>query len=962
MSKGYKITRSNYTLKKRVQTVSGGVVYERDFMTTTNLGGWDSGAIPFGENNFKMYYRDISNAKKHPYHGEWLKNDCSDTPEIWTEECVPSSGTSEEEQIKIKPNFNSLLDFAYYGSCTELVKSTVVNIIKNFPAEMYVVGGDEHGLRRSGILKANENLIANNFDINLTDSIVPEGSNADRYFLKSYVNYNAVIGNGSASINQVSLVSNDRCGNFILDIYVDGYGKGSISGQTYESRVRLIKTNFPVGTRFFPSSKKIDEFFEGLDDFSSVVLNVNTNPIYSMVLDTPQETEKGVETYRITYTWPTENGWNLQIEGDRFQKYINGLLSISEFYDEYYTNNLWRMLTHDSIKAMDVAFADTGKNEDTEDYNIGTTRLEGLFWAIGRQFDEIKRSIDNIKNTSKVSYDGNNNLPDYFLTDILNLGGWEIRNIDETLSKNEKTAQIFTGITSGFSAKDANNEFLKRLRLTSTEILSKKGTRNGIESLLNLFGLLSYDMWRLLPVDANNKPWYDFKIDEYVAAVKESEYAVSTELEEPFKLETANLLKQSISVDTPEGAERDTLEGIPCQIKYVETNYGIYKYIVPWFDKSKTYDGDLYFQSRGGWGSHESEASGYDWDRLKFSGVGYDETVKYIIIVEKLPDLRNIPVSKLYNGAIAYVNDITSYLDELPTGYDLSSNYFELKNIENRYTISNEGWKNIPIEEIEERTSLVAKKIYYIEHLVENFLSNNPHVGYGKYDFGKEYIEYLENPLKYSIDKDNYEDEQMFYEDAYDCNGNLIFNNNTFLIEDEVQDNMKCWYFNPLGEKRNNVKVLTKNGNLSYYSQDDVELSFFNVEDTTYESDVFTFDFIEQDTGHTANEITCDSIINTKILKITFYIEKARKEEFIEFVNTTIMPYLIQMLPSDVIFTYNVEERNVESASISSTTPGAEVNDVNAVIGDREINDDFITGLPTDNDADNYIININENS
>ena len=196
MSNGYKITRSNYTLKRRHQTLSGGVVFERDFMTTTNLGPWDSGSIPYGENNFKMYYRATSNAKKHPYKGEWLKNDCSG--ETWTSGCVQDAVVGSAK-IRIKPNYNSLLDFAYYGSCVELVKSTITKIIKEVPAEMFVISGNEYGFN-------GESLLRNSFEINLTDTIVPEGENELRYFLNSYEQYYVKINNAVRTISLCSSV------------------------------------------------------------------------------------------------------------------------------------------------------------------------------------------------------------------------------------------------------------------------------------------------------------------------------------------------------------------------------------------------------------------------------------------------------------------------------------------------------------------------------------------------------------------------------------------------------------------------------------------------------------------------------------------------------------------------------------------------------------------------------------
>ena len=76
--KKYKINRSNYTLRTRHQLVKGGSVYERDFMTTTNLGGWDSGSIPHGENNFKMVYRDLDNGRKRIGEENWKTWTASD--------------------------------------------------------------------------------------------------------------------------------------------------------------------------------------------------------------------------------------------------------------------------------------------------------------------------------------------------------------------------------------------------------------------------------------------------------------------------------------------------------------------------------------------------------------------------------------------------------------------------------------------------------------------------------------------------------------------------------------------------------------------------------------------------------------------------------------------------------------------------------------------------------------------
>ena len=93
--------------------------------------------------------------------------------------------------------------------------------------------------------------------------------------------------------------------------------------------------------------------------------------------------------------------------------YLENLLTIARFYDEHYTNNLWENIVHEAIKNMDINFSNPSKDEDITDYRIGIDNIHGLMLAYARQFDDIKLSIENIKSSNTVSYDGNNNIPDY---------------------------------------------------------------------------------------------------------------------------------------------------------------------------------------------------------------------------------------------------------------------------------------------------------------------------------------------------------------------------------------------------------------------------------------------------------------------------------------------------------------------------------------------------------------------
>ena len=125
--------RSNYTIATKHKTLKDNRnIYVRDFMVTTNNGGWDSGSIPYGKSNFKMVRRnDVKQTRKHTY-GKWLMNGESD---VWTVEDIKtalkehSNETNSSGKSILTPNYTSLLDFAYFGSCTEMIKSSITNII-----------------------------------------------------------------------------------------------------------------------------------------------------------------------------------------------------------------------------------------------------------------------------------------------------------------------------------------------------------------------------------------------------------------------------------------------------------------------------------------------------------------------------------------------------------------------------------------------------------------------------------------------------------------------------------------------------------------------------------------------------------------------------------------------------------------------------------------------------------------
>ena len=68
-------TYSNYTLKQLHRTTTIGNIYERDFMTISDLNTYVPGSEPtYGLGNFKMVVDSTIGLKKKYRYGNWLKN------------------------------------------------------------------------------------------------------------------------------------------------------------------------------------------------------------------------------------------------------------------------------------------------------------------------------------------------------------------------------------------------------------------------------------------------------------------------------------------------------------------------------------------------------------------------------------------------------------------------------------------------------------------------------------------------------------------------------------------------------------------------------------------------------------------------------------------------------------------------------------------------------------------------
>lgn len=222
MSKYIK-SHSSFFLNNRHQSTKDGTIYEKEQLTVNGISEFSNvkGQTPiFRDGNFMLTTRYNRSTSRSFAPIKWSKNTYSGS--VWTSEVLdnyPDDKNSNDATIDFKFNYYSLKDFSYFGSCAELIRSSLSDISNKFPAEMYVStmqGLDASGKMietgiidkyyvKGGLDNAEYNdlgdatykyVVSNPFDINIINNVVyNEVSDNDRprYFSNGeYLNYDII--------------------------------------------------------------------------------------------------------------------------------------------------------------------------------------------------------------------------------------------------------------------------------------------------------------------------------------------------------------------------------------------------------------------------------------------------------------------------------------------------------------------------------------------------------------------------------------------------------------------------------------------------------------------------------------------------------------------------------------------------------------------------------------------------
>ena len=87
-----------------------------------------------------------------------------------------------------------------------------------------------------------------------------------------------------------------------------------------------------------PNNNVVEEFFEGLDDLESILLNRESKVKYTAKFRAPEDSSDGSKTELKTnqISWPLyRDKWNLKISGSAYISYVEELSTLGERIDNY---------------------------------------------------------------------------------------------------------------------------------------------------------------------------------------------------------------------------------------------------------------------------------------------------------------------------------------------------------------------------------------------------------------------------------------------------------------------------------------------------------------------------------------------------------------------------------------------------------------------------------------------------
>jgi len=395
-----------------------------------------------------------------------------------------NSENIESNNIKIFLNYDrkNLKNYAYFGSLKEFIRVEIEDIIEKFPSSLVVsslidgqvkitvLNNVYDSLTNKSTFNVPVSSFVNNFEMSYTEEDVLINSfsptNDLRNISANFLNYEISFPPFESGYKILEFTGSTTVSTGFLTIVCEG---NPFSGNTSLSITYHIK----------PIQNVIDNFFNSISYFQSYLLNRDTTPKYTATFSVIEEDSNGITSFtEQSFTFPTSDGYNIDINTSLYQLYLNDLNNLALTYDQYKTDLVSRFLTTSVLKEFDTP----------------NLKFDKMLKVYGRELDEIKLFIDSIAFSSTIQYNRElENLPDQLVKNFAKVLGFDVlQSINENdLLKffvSTGDSPIYGNNKTFLTPSEMDIELWRRIILNSSFLWKGKGTRKVLEFLFRFIG------------------------------------------------------------------------------------------------------------------------------------------------------------------------------------------------------------------------------------------------------------------------------------------------------------------------------------------------------------------------------------------------------------------------------------------------------------------------------------------
>jgi len=345
---------------------------------------------------------------------------------------IPTEDVDEYKQAELALDYNLITSLAYLGSAYSTVLIGINKIQEDYPNGFIIVTG----------VASTGTLMFNNSDTTTYG--------ADPFSVFDYTDYELIQTLSGAYDQTFDIIEPTTItgGTYSL-LFLDG---NPTTGGLYGHIIQ-------------PKTSTLDKFYSTLTQYELDLL---------------------IPPFDRTNYYPRDSVAtnNILFEGAEYDTFVDEETSWASLADNEDVNFIWRKL-----------YPDGQKNLDSDD-----GIMKKLISVMAANFDNIKKYQDQLKYQQTIGYETNNHISKDLVEKLSNQWNWSLgHNLiqDDYSSYMYSTYENYvTGQTQQkLSAKDVNFEIWRRVLSNLIHLYKKKGTKEAIKYISNIYGLPEALLW-----------------------------------------------------------------------------------------------------------------------------------------------------------------------------------------------------------------------------------------------------------------------------------------------------------------------------------------------------------------------------------------------------------------------------------------------------------------------------------